>query len=112
MQFPTVTRKLRAVSPSGRLPKRRTVAAAGTTAVVAALVAVAGVEAATGSGSAAASGGHAPGFKVSAAQPDRQLSTHSGLTTHTAAPDGAQHRTDFTAAVHPHKAKSAHKAAP
>lgn len=112
MQFPMVTRKLLAVSPSGRIPKRRKVAAAGTTAAVAVLIAAAGVEAATGSGSsAAASGGHAPGFSVSAAQPARQISGHSGLTGHTTAPDAAKHRADFTAATHPHAAKSAPKPA-
>ncbi len=105
MQFPKVTRKLLAVSPSGRLPKRRKVVAVGATAAVAALVATAGVQAATGSGPAAATGGHATGFRVTSAQEAQQLGTHP------AAPGTAQHKTDVAAAVHTHPAKSPAKPA-
>jgi hypothetical protein len=111
MQFSTVTKKLPAVSSFNRLSKKHKITAAGTTAAAAVLLAVVGVEATAGAGSATAASDATTGFSVSAGQPVRQISMHSSLAPQTAAQGTAQHKVDLAAAAKKRVADAAHTAA-
>ncbi|BBA95699.1 hypothetical protein RVR_664 [Actinacidiphila reveromycinica] len=111
MQFPTVSKKLPGVSSFNRLSKKHKITAAGTTAAAAVLLAVVGVEATAGAGSATAASDATTGFSVSAGQPVKPISVQSSLVSLTAAQHAKQQKVDLAAAAKTRVADAAHEAA-